>query len=588
MLNKYNFLNIFKNYNFTIIKKLLGLHKSVFENHKFIIFCLILSLILCVFLETISLGFLIPLFSLLVEQNADQDNNILFINFIKYFEYNSILVASILVLIIYSIKNFFLFLNIFFQTNITHEFQHKLSTLLFYNSIKSDLNLSSKLNSSKYIQYLTNEISQINGAILSFLQLVSELAIAISIAIFLFYLNAQLTLIVFSVLLFSSFLFYLLSRKKLTSWGERRLKADGERIRKIQDGYNLIKEIKIYKKFEYIENLFSSPNKVSALMGRNQVILQNIPRLWTELFAILSFMLAIIFLLTTNSDLSNLITDLGVFGAATFRLMPSVNKILSCIHTFRYASPSILTISSLLSELKKNNYLETTDPKDNKNFSFLNEIRFNEINFYYNQNLIFKNFSSVIKKNEVTCIIGESGKGKSTLINILLGFLPLKSGIISIDDVPLNKDNIYKWHDIISYVPQSVILFQGTLKENIIFGDQKLNYDEKQIYNSIELANLSDFVNSLPLGIETMVDEKGSNFSGGQIQRIGIARALYRKPELLIFDEPTSSLDSETEMKLISEILRLKSHATIIIVTHNHNIIDLCDNSINLNEKNIN
>ena len=126
------------------------------------------------------------------------------------------------------------------------------------------------------------------------------------------------------------------------------------------------------------------------------------------------------------------------------------------------------------------------------------------------------------------------------------------------------------------------------MKENIIFGDQQLNYDEKLIYKSIELANLSDFVNSLPLGIETMVDEKGSNFSGGQIQRIGIARALYRKPELLIFDEPTSSLDSETEMKLISEILRLKNHASIIIVTHNHNIIDLCDNSINLNEKNIN
>lgn len=588
MLKKYNFINIFKNYNLSIISELLSLHKSVFEKHKLIIFFLISSLIICVFLETISLGFLIPLFSLLVEQNTDQNNNILFINFIKYFEYDPILVASVVVLIVYSIKNFFLFLNIFFQTNITHKFQHKLSTVLFHNSIKSDLNLSLKLNSSKFIQYLTNEVSQINGAMLSFLQLVSELAITISIAIFLFYLNPELTLIVFSVLLFSSFLFYFLSRKKLTNWGKRRLEADGDRIRKIQDAYNLIKEIKIYKKFEYIKNLFSFPNKVSALMGRNQVILQNIPRLWTELFAIFSFMLAIIYLLTTNSDLSNLITDLGVFGAATFRLMPSANKILSCIHTFRYAAPSILTISSLLSELKKNNYLEAIDTKDNKNFSFLNEIRINEINFSYNQNLIFKNFSSVIKKNEVTCIIGESGKGKSTLINILLGFLPLKSGSISIDDVLLNRDNIHKWHDIISYVPQSVILFQGTLKENIIFGDQQLNYDEKLIYKSIELANLSDFVNSLPLGIETMVDEKGSNFSGGQIQRIGIARALYRKPELLIFDEPTSSLDSETEMKLISEILRLKNHASIIIVTHNHNIIDLCDNSINLNEKNIN
>ena len=163
------------------------MHKTVFNKHLSIIFFLILSLVVCVFLETISLGFLIPLFSLLVNQNNQQDSEFFLDNFINYFDYNPIFVASITVLSVYTLKNTFLFLNIFFQTNITHEFQHRLSTLVFHKSIKADLNISSKINSSKFIQYLTNEMSQINGAMLSFLQLISELIIAISIACFLFF-----------------------------------------------------------------------------------------------------------------------------------------------------------------------------------------------------------------------------------------------------------------------------------------------------------------------------------------------------------------------------------------------------------------
>ena len=401
---------------------------------------------------------------------------------------------------------------------------------------------------------------------------------------FFIFLNTKLTLIVFSILLFSSYFFYFLSRKKLSYWGQKRLSADGERIKKLQDAYNLIQEIKLYKKYDYIKNLFALPNRVSAHMGRNQVILQNVPRLWTEFFAIFSFMMAVTFLLSYSSISNNFITDLGVFGAATIRLMPSANKILSCIHTFRYASPSITTIGNLLDEVKKHSPIETKNKKQNNHLNFSNKININNINFNYDTKIIFENFSCSIKKNNVTCIIGKSGRGKSTLVNLLLGFIRPSEGSIDIDGNILNKINIHEWHEKISFVPQNVILFQGTLKENIIFGDEKNNFDEIHINNAVKLANLSELIDSLPDGLNTMVSEKGSNFSGGQIQRIGIARALYRKPELLIFDEPTSSLDSDTEMKLISEIVSLKSHATIVIVTHNSKIINICDYSIDLDE----
>ena len=238
--------------------------------------------------------------------------------------------------------------------------------------------------------------------------------------------------------------------------------------------------------------------------------------------------------------------------------MPSANKILSCIHTFRYASPSITTIGNLLDEVKKHSPIETKNKKQNNHLNFSNKININNINFNYDTKIIFENFSCSIKKNNVTCIIGKSGRGKSTLVNLLLGFIRPSEGSIDIDGNILNKINIHEWHEKISFVPQNVILFQGTLKENIIFGDEKNNFDEIHINNAVKLANLSELIDSLPDGLNTMVSEKGSNFSGGQIQRIGIAR-IYRKPELLIFDEPTSSLDSDTEMKLISEIVSLKA-----------------------------
>ena len=173
--------------------------------------------------------------------------------------------------------------------------------------------------------------------------------------------------------------------------GTKRLSAD-ERIKKLQDAYNLIQEIKLYKKYDYIKNLFALPNRVSAHMGRNQVILQNVPRLWTEFFAIFSFMMAVTFLLSYSSISNNFITDLGVFGAATIRLMPSANKILSCIHTFRYAAPSILTMEIYLMSELKNNKLEAKDTKQNKNLNFSNEININNINFSYNQKLFLKIF----------------------------------------------------------------------------------------------------------------------------------------------------------------------------------------------------
>ena len=211
-------------------------------------------------------------------------------------------------------------------------------------------------------------------------------------------------------------------------------------------------------------------------------------------------------------------------------------------------------------------------------------ISFQNINFSFGEKEIFKNFSFEIKKNSIFGISGESGSGKSTLINILLGLLKPKNGKVLSNGLDINNF-ISDWQKSLGYVSQNIFLLDASLKENIAFGvaEKKIDYD--QLKKIINLTSLSDFIESLEHGIDTNIGEKGSKISGGQIQRIAIARELYRNPSILILDEATSGLDYENEKKIFDSIEQLKNKMTIIIVSHNKETIKNCDNLLDLNNK---
>jgi ABC-type bacteriocin/lantibiotic exporter with double-glycine peptidase domain len=270
--------------------------------------------------------------------------------------------------------------------------------------------------------------------------------------------------------------------------------------------------------------------------------------------------------------ISSLITIIGIFIAAVFKMIPSINKILAALQNIKYYKQSIDLILDELNASSELNYL-TKDTKHD--FIFKKKIKIKSLSFKYDK-WIMKNLNLEINKGQMIGIVGESGSGKSTLIDLITGIQAPTSGDITIDGVNIWKD-INSWQKIVGYVSQDIYLRDASLIENIAFGIDPKDINMNQIKKVLEIAKLKEKIDSMPNGVNSSFGELGVQLSGGQKQRVGIARALYSDPEILIFDESTSSLDSKTEKEFIEAITNLKKLKTIIIVSHKKSSLKSCD-----------
>jgi ABC-type bacteriocin/lantibiotic exporter with double-glycine peptidase domain len=276
---------------------------------------------------------------------------------------------------------------------------------------------------------------------------------------------------------------------------------------------------------------------------------------------------------------------LGLFVVAMFRLLPSTNKIIGCLNAIKFYSSSVEIINNEL-----NRKIPTVDQQELKNifFTFNKSIKLNNVSFLHEskKDFILKKANLTINKYDTIAILGENGSGKSTLLNIISCLLRPKSGNLLIDDVQV--DQFYRAYQAkIGYVQQKTILIDDTLIRNIIFGKKESEFNLRLFDEIIETSNLEKFLQKLPNGKETLLGERGSQLSGGEMQKIGIARALYKKPEILLLDEATSALDDQSEKEILKTIQSLKGKITVIIVSHKKNILDYCDKIYSLSQGNI-
>jgi len=527
-------------------------------------------------LETLGIGLIIPAITIMMQDDlvSSYPSIASVLHFLGNPSQIVLITFAMLGLVsVYFVKNLFLGFLVWKQANFIFNVQTKLSHKLFSIYLRQPYTFHLQRNSAELVRNVGGEVGAFTSVIASAQMLIAELMVLTGISILLLLVEPIGALIVAIVLGGAAWSFHRLTRDRISRWGVERQYHEGLRIQHLQQGLGGAKDVKLLgREVDFLDQYYLH-NMNSARVTKLQSVLQNYPRLIFELLAVTGLAILVISMLSQGRNMSTIIPTLGLFAAAAFRLMPSVNRVLNSVQSLRYSLP---VVNLLYEEI--NLASEPVSEKTNSLMPFTNRLSLNNIKFQYSGAalLALDSITINIKKGETIGFIGESGSGKSTLIDIILGLLTPIDGRIEVDSQNIQK-NLRAWQDHIGYVPQSIYLTDDTFRRNIAFGLPNDQIDDAAVMYAIHAAQLEDFVSSLPDGIETIVGERGIRISGGQRQRIGIARALYHDPDVLVLDEATSALDTETEIGVMNAVMALHCNKTIIIVAHRLSTVEKCD-----------
>jgi ABC-type multidrug transport system fused ATPase/permease subunit len=359
--------------------------------------------------------------------------------------------------------------------------------------------------------------------------------------------------------------------KRMERWGHTRFKLSAIIGRHVLQGLGGAKDVKIRGREKYFVDQYDRHNRVAADLSVRQIVMGQLPRMWLELVAVTTLCVLAGTMLWQGRDSRDMVSSLGLFATAAFRLLPSVNRLALAIQNFRFGA-------SGLAALYKDLQLSSEPPKALREIEFHRSISLEGIVFRFPAAPApaLDGLTIRIPHGTAVGIIGGSGAGKSTAVDVLLGLLEPTEGRVTVDGVDI-RDNLRGWQNLVGYVPQSIYLCDESLRENVAFGLPPEEIDEQALERAIRAARLDDFVATLPEGLSTIVGERGVRLSGGQRQRIGIARALYHDPAVLVLDEATSALDTATESEVMAAVNALHGAKTLVIIAHRLSTVEQCD-----------
>lgn len=546
-------------------------------------FYLIILLICCSFLEILGISAFLPVINLISgsQEKLSYYNNFLsnYFGYLQTVDANNLLIFFIfLIFILQFLKLLFLLFTSKIQSNLINNISSFISKNLFNNFIHQDYSFFLKNNSSILINKILNETQHlVNNCLSASFIIFSEFLIMLSMCALLFYYNPKSFLLSFFSLFFFSLIFIFMTKKNIVHLSKTRQEYQAFCIKELQEGFRAIKDIKMFnKEKEFFLKFNSKIDTYSKCAAKIQYI-SMLPRLFLEFITILVMLFLVVFLFFSGSPLSDILVLLALYALAAFRILPSINRLLS---SYQSLSFGLLSLDTIYNDYKffSNNKVKNLIVSESKKIFFKKSIDLKNITFVYSQNkkVILNNVSLSISANTTVGIIGESGSGKTTLIDIIVGLLRPSSGKILVDGKEINFDE-YQWKNNIGYVPQNIYLLDDSIKKNIAFGYQDFHIDEENIISSSNISETDEFVKLLPKKYDTIVGEAGVNLSGGQKQRIGIARAFYNNSNFIALDEATSSLDFETEEKIMSNIFKMKEFKTILISAHKLALLKNCD-----------
>ena len=408
------------------------------------------------------------------------------------------------------------------------------------------------------------------------ISLIAQSLVTITLSALLIYVDPLLTIIVGFTLITVYALIYKFLRNFINFIGEERFAANKERYTVLNEAFGASKEVKLgsFEK-EYIRR-FVDPAKTIARNTASSSFLIQLPRFILEAIAFGGMIILILYLITKSGNFSSTIPILALYAFAGYRLIPAIQQIYGAIAQLRFTKPALYALSKDFANLPKTNSYE-----DQEFLTLKHSIALNKISYQYpnTSKKVLKNINITIPALSVVGLVGATGSGKTTIVDIILGLLEAQEGKLEIDGNEINIINRRAWQSSLGYVPQNIFLADDTIAANIAFGIDPKKINQESVTRAAKIANLHDFViNTLPQKYQTTVGDRGVKLSGGQRQRIGIARALYHNPKVLILDEATSALDNITEQVVMEAINNLRSDITIILIAHRLSTIKECDN----------
>ena len=546
---------------------------KLFTNSNRIAFTrIVVMVIIGMFLETISLGIVVPIIGILTQDDYQQKYPFIvdiFGNLSREELISAVMVAMVL---IYIVRSLFLFWSLWIQKGFSASVSGRLSQSLFSTYLRQPYMFHLQRNSSTLMRNAKNATAIVTCGVDPFLVLLTDGLVAIAMFALLIAVEPVGTLAVLLVFGLSTFVFQRTTRRRIDNWGYQVDYHETKILQHLQEGFGGAKDVKVLGR----ENEFLSQHEKhlgeSIRINRIYNVILTLPRSFMEIITIVGLCLLVVSMVVRGRELADIVPILGLFAAAAFRVMPSINRLLM-------ATQTLIFNRSIIASVYKDFLLDSPDSLTVKsNTKFASQLELVDVSFQYPTAVTasLQNVSLVVKRGEAVGFVGPSGAGKSTLVDVILGLFAPTSGVVKVDGQDVQQ-NLRNWQNQIGYVPQAIYLTDDTLRRNVAFGLNDENIDDNLVRDAIRLAQLEEFVATLPEKLDTVVGERGVRLSGGQRQRIGIARALYHNPSVLVLDEATSSLDTPTEHGVMQAVRALHGSKTVLIVAHRMSTVEYCD-----------
>lgn len=534
-------------------------------------------------LETVSVSGVLPIAWAIIDPVKVQENKYMrwAMQVLGIQDIEGFIIPLLLALIfLYALKNGFLLLLVYVQNRFIALNRNKLISQVLREFLNRPYEFYLDADIPTVFRLTDSDIPNVFNILMAIISLASELVVFVLLCIVMIVTDWKLLLFLLVVFGILSFLIIKVLKPRLSNLGEKNQTIQSKIAKwRIQAIYG-IKDVKVLHREAFFADNYEQSGKIGAGYSQKHAVLNSLPRLLIETVFMASVLGYIVVYISFGNDASSLVPMLAAFAVAAIRMMPSVNRINTYLTDISFFRPCLDYVyeNMNINEISRRTN-QTLRPVDkSKKMQLQHCIELKDIVYAYpnTDKLIFDKANMIVPYGKSVGIMGPSGAGKSTVVDILLGLLKIREGSITCDGENV-FDNYPAWLAQIGYIPQSIYLVDESIRNNIAFGIAEAEIDDNRIWQALEEAQLKEFIKGLPEGLDTAIGDRGIRISGGQRQRLGIARALYHNPEILVFDEATSALDNETEAAVMEAINSFHGRKTMVIIAHRLNTIEKCD-----------